>query len=877
MQAGTRLGHYEILSAIGKGGMGEVWKARDTKLRRDVAIKTLPPEFAQDADRLARLEREARSLAAVNHPNIASIYGFEEHAGTRYLVLEFVEGETLAERLRQGPIRLEHALQIALSIAEALEAAHERGVIHRDLKPANIKVTPDERVKVLDFGLAKKLPQVGDAPVQTTLHTEVGALLGTAPYMSPEQARGEAVGRQADIWAFGVVLYEMLTGASPFERPTTAETLARVLATDPNLAALPRDTPDGVRHLIRRCLEKDPKRRLQHSGDARIEIEDALAALGEEPTPDARPGMVPEGRRLVATALATAVVTALAGFGVWTLLDHPPSSGAPGVVRLAIPGLEPPGFSPGGAQSVAISSDGSRVAYTGASRLLIRGLNDPEGIRIDAAGADPFFSPDGEWVGFFSSGWKKVPSNGGTPALVAFTTERPIGATWGTNGTIVFATTAGLYEVAADGGKARLLVAPDRKRKELLYAWPHFLPDGRSVLFTIMPEGDEAPQIAWLDLQTGATGVVLTGGTSARYVPTGHLVYAAGQALMAVPFDPAARTTQGAPVTLRDVAVATAPNGAADFAVAAAGTLIYAAPRDGSPPSAVVWRDRDGNEEPLALEPGPYIYPRVSPDGTRIALDVNFTNRDIWIFDLERASLARLTDGPTEDMTPIWAPDSRRVFFASNRTGNFDVYSQAADGSGEARVELASPVMHAPTAFTPDGLRVVVAEDFQDINVLNLTNGEVTPLLQREADDWLTDVSPDGNWIAHESDESGAQMEIYLRPFPDVRARREKVSIDGGRYPRWGPAGSGELYYVALDGSMMAVPVELEPGLRVGRPTKLFDTGRPPPNITGRPYDVAPDGRFIFAKPVAAFSAVPVNVSVILNWFEELREQVPRP
>jgi serine/threonine-protein kinase len=698
--------------------------------------------------------------------------------------------------------------------------------------------------------------------------------------MSPEQARGAPVDRQTDIWSLGVVLYEMLTGDSPFDRGSPTETLARVLEAHPDFSRLPAPTPTSARQLLKRCLEKEQRRRFRDSGDVRIELEDALAALGTgpvEPLVDADAAQARPSYR-AAIALAAAVLAALGAYAVWTFKDRPPSDAASAVIRLSIAGLEPRGFSPGGAQAVAISNDGSRIAYTGTSQLLIRGMSEQQGIRVDAAAANPFFSPDGAWVGFFSNGWKKVPSGGGTPTLVAFTTERPIGATWGVQGTIVFATTAGLYEVAADGGEPRLLVGPDRTRRELLYAWPQFLPDGRSVLFTIMPEdASEAPRIAWLDLQSLATGVVITGGTCARYVPTGHLVYAAGQALMAVPFDAATRTTQGTPTTLRDVEIATAGNGAADFSISASGTLVYIPPLRGFPPSQLLWVDREGNEEPLALAPGPYIYPRVSPDGTRVAIDVNLTNRDIWIWNLERATLARLTDGPTEDMTPIWSPDSRRVFFASNRTGNFDVYSQAADGSGEARVELASPVMHAPNSFAPDGTRLTVTEDFRDLNVLSLESGELVPLFQREANDWTSDISPDGRWIAHESDESGVQMEIYLRPFPDVTARREKVSVDGGRYPRWGPAGSGELYYVDLEGSMMAVPIELAPGLRIGRPTRLFDTARPAAGISGRPYDVGPDGRFILSRPMGEGRIEPVNVSVVLNWFTDLRAQVPLP
>jgi dipeptidyl aminopeptidase/acylaminoacyl peptidase len=458
-------------------------------------------------------------------------------------------------------------------------------------------------------------------------------------------------------------------------------------------------------------------------------------------------------------------------------------------------------------------------------------------------------------------------------------TDRPTGATWGTDGTIVFATTTGLYQVDANGGVPRLLAKADPARGELHYAWPRFLPDGRSVLFTIVRDGSiDRAQIAWLDLSTLATEVLLTGGASARYVPTGHLVYGAAQALIVVPFDLDTRTIHGQPIALDDIAIAMATdNGAADFAVSENGTLAYVAPRPASPLTlrTLVWVDRQGKEQPLDIEPGRYVYARVSPDGTRIAIDVAGSNRDIWIWDLGRETLTRLTDGPNEDMTPLWSPDSRRVFFASNRTGNFDVYSQPADGSTQAAVELARPGFQGPSSITPDGTQLVVNEEFRYLSVLDLTHDTLRPLLQRDANDWSGAVSPDGRWIAYESDESGVQFEIYVRSFPDVTVQREKVSIDGGRYPRWGPAASGELYYVALDGAMMAVPIELTPRLRVGRAMKLFDFAVPQRGISARFYDVSEvDGRFLITRSESQTATESIDASVVVNWFEELREAV---
>jgi eukaryotic-like serine/threonine-protein kinase len=617
------------------------------------------------------------------------------------------------------------------------------------------------------------------------------------------------------------------------ERDTAPETLARVLESQPDYATLPSATAARARH------------------------------------------------RRATAALALIALAGLAAIGVWSLTDRRAPPVTPAVVRFSISSSGARFIAGFGVERVALSADGSRFAHSLGDRILIRRLREQEPVWIDARNAtSPFFSPDGEWLAFLSDGsdgLKKVPSAGGTVVDVAASTDRPAGATWGTGGTIVFATTAGLYEVDEDGGVPRLLAKADPARGELQYSWPRFLPDGRSVLFTIVRDGSiDRAQIAWLDLRTLATEVVFTGGTSARYVPTGHLVYGAAQTLMAVPFDVDTRKTSGEPVALRDMAIATATdNGAADFAVSENGTLAYVAPRPASPLTlrTLVWVDRQGQEQPLTLAPGRYVYARVSPDGTRIAIDVAGTNRDIWIWDLGRETLTRLTDGPNEDMTPLWSPDGRRVFFASNRTGNFDVYSQPADGSTQATVELAHPEFQGPSSFTPDGTQLVVNEEFRRLSVLDLTQDTLRPLLQRDANDWIGAISPDGRWIAYESDESGVQFEIYVRPFPDVTGQREKVSIDGGRYPRWGPSRSSELYYVALDGAMMAVPIELTPTLRVGRATKLFDFELPQRGISGRTYDVSEvDGRFLIVKSLSR-TAETIDASVVLNWFELLREQ----
>jgi hypothetical protein len=545
--------------------------------------------------------------------------------------------------------------------------------------------------------------------------------------------------------------------------------------------------------------------------------------------------------------------------------------------------LERPGVWPVGVRHLAISEDGSRVAYASGKRLLIRRIGQKEAVAVEVGASNPFFSPNGEWVGFFGgaeTGLKKVPVLGGTPVSIVATSDRPGGATWRTDGTIVFATSEGLYQVSENGGEPRRLARPDPARKERQYAWPQFMPDGRSVLFTMIPEDSiDAAHIAVLDLETLQARIVLKGGSAARYASTGHLVYASGQTLKAIAFDPDTQQTHGDAVSLPDIEIATTPdNAAAEFAVSKTGTLLFITPNvPGQLLRTLAWVDRRGKKEPLTLAPARYANPRISPDGTRVALDITGANRDIWIWDLQRPSLTKLSGGPTEDLLPVWSRDGRRVFFTSDRTGNFDVYSRAADGATVERVEFAGPGTQMTTSFSPDGTRLLLTEDFKNVSMLDLARPDrLEPLLHSEFNEVLGQVSPDGNWIAYESDESGNQVEIFLRPFPNVSGRREKVSIDGGRFPLWGPKGSGELYYVDLTGGMMATSVELSPNLSLGRVTKLFEWEKPPRGVSGMRYDVSPvDGRFLMINPATEGSDGEITISVVLNWHEELKRLVP--
>jgi Tol biopolymer transport system component len=874
---GHRIGVFEVETLLGAGGMGEVYRARDTRLGRSVAIKLLPLAFAADADRLSRFEREARVLASLNHPNIGAVYGLEPGDGITALVMELVDGDDLSTRLASGPLRMAEALAIARQIAMALEAAHEQGVVHRDLKPANIKVRPDGTVKVLDFGLAKSLQSTAAESVTVTMVTEPGLVLGTPKYMSPEQARGESVDRGADVWAFGVVLYEMMTGAAPFAGRTTAETLAHVLERRPDESRLPDDIPPAMRRLIRRCLDKDRRRRLQHIGDARIEIEDALTSEAHDG--DSLPPAARTRRWLIPAVVAATAL--LAGVGGWWFAARDDAAGDAPVVRLTIPAIGPAFSGPNGARHLAISRDGSRIAYASTTGLLVRRLDHGEPVVVSAAGSTPFFSPDGRWLAFFGGaegGLRKVPSAGGAVVDLVRVTDRSSGGSWGPDGTIVYATSEGLFRVSQDGGAPTLLAKPDATREERAFAWPRFMPDGRSVLFTILKNGpiDQA-EVALLDLQALRRTVVLKGGTAAQYTPLGNLVYASKQQLYAVGFDPATNGIRGEPTVARDIVLAnTNDNGAADFALADNGTLIFTSANSVNRQlQTLAWVNRSGREEPLPLKPDRYGYARVSPDATLIALDIlGDTNRDIFVWNVAQGRQINLTvDSSYEEALPLWSIDSRRVLFGSNRAGNMDIYSQAVDGATPAELVFAGPGSQFPLAFSPDGMKLIVGHEFKDLGLVDVAHSDnLQPLLNTPFNEGVGVISPDGRWIAYESNESSDRAQIMVRPFPDVAGRREQVSIDGGRFPLWSP-NSSELFFVDPNGMLISAAVTLAPTFTVGNLTPLFMTEKPPSGPSGRKYDVSRDGRFLLPKPVPRTAGDQVDINVVLNWFTELRQR----
>ena len=900
LHPGTTLGPYQVTAKIGEGGMGEVYQARDTKLDRDVALKVLPEAFTSDPDRLARFEREAKVLASLNHPNIGSIYGLEEAAGVKALVLELVEGPTLADRITQGPIPIDEALPIAKQIAEALEAAHEQGVIHRDLKPANIKVREDGTVKVLDFGLAKAFqPDAGDLNMSmsptislTAAATQMGMVIGTAAYMAPEQAKGKVVDKRADVWAFGAVLYEMLAGARPFAGDDVAETLARVIDREPDWAALPDNVPPVLNNFLRRCLQKNPKKRIRDIGDVSLAMEGAFETAVSTPSGPTVAPRLAGWQRPMPLVIAGLLVAVVSGLTVWSLTRPAPRPVAQFVL------LTPPDGTlrtAGGDSEVAISPDGTRVVYASGfgppanRRLYLRQLGelDATPLRGTEGGFAPFFSPDGQSVGFRSAPGnllKRVSVIGGAATTIV-EPDLVGGVSWGPDDAIVFGSPSGLMRVPAVGGEPEPLTTVDPEQGETGHSWPDVLPNLTGVLFTAVSGTAEDSRLAVVSLETGVVSYLLPVGGQARYAPTGHIVYGDGRTLWAVGFDAdRLELTSTNPVPVVED-VGTKPSGAANFALAGNGSLVYVtgAGAGGGAPRSLVWVDREGREEPLATPLQAYRSPSVSPDGTRVAVDV--IGGDIWIHDLERGTEAILTTDPANDYAPLWTPDGERVVFASTREGQLGLFQKLADTPGDAEhlmtASSGSSVIQ-PTGWAAEGQTLLYSEagtTAPDIGLVSMEGDGATELLLDTASAEASPaVSPDGEWIAYNSSESG-QNEVYVQRFPALGGK-QTISTDGGRDPLWSADGS-ELFYRAPAGMMVVPVLETEPTFRAGDAEVLFDT-QYLFVITLRTYDLHPDGRrFLMVKEGALTddSGASTGPQIILveNWFEELQRLVPIP
>jgi serine/threonine-protein kinase len=899
LELGARLGPYTITAAIGAGGMGEVYRATDTNLKRAVAIKVLPKSFATDGDRLARFQREAELLASLNHPNIAAIYGLERSNGTTALVMELVEGPTLADRIAQGAIPVDEALPIARQIADALEAAHEQGVVHRDLKPANIKVRLDGTVKVLDFGLAKALApasagsaHVSQSPTITSpaLMTGVGMLLGTAAYMSPEQARAKPVDKRADIWAFGCVLYEMLAGRRAFDGEDVAAVLARVIEREPDWSALPASLPPRVQELLRLCLEKSSKRRRQAAGDVRIDLEQALIEPAAAP---AIAGRVPSAERARRAWLLTAAVSALAalvsGAGVWLFMRPTP----PAIIRTTLTASGAGELLPNTTdRNIAVTPDGSRIIYRGRDQLLVRAVDQLEPMALTGLGTPrgPFVAPDGQWIGFFDGNntLKKVSITGrGAVTVTNVDGAGPRGASWGSDGTIIYATIApatGLQRVSAAGGEPSILTKPDHGRGEFDHYWPEFLPGGEAVLYTIMAADFDHrnSQIAVLDLRTGQSKVLMRGGTHAQYVATGHLIYAAAGTVYAAAFDVQRLALTGPPVPVLE-RVLTSSGGSADLAVTTSGSLVYVA--GASTQQTVVSVDREGRATPLPGIPvASYRDVVVSPDGSRIALTTPFGGPDVWTYDVARATASRLTTDPATHLRPVWARDGRRIVYSSDRSGYPELYWRDADGAGAEELFLSRGkdlIALLGSGWSPDGRQFLFSEvtAVAQCAIGQLPadrKSDVRIVMKNEFCNFEANVSPDGQWMAYESNMSG-QREIYVEQYPEL-GNRQQISAGGGSYPTWSRDGR-ELFFRTPDGRhMFGVSIRSGPTFVANRPELLFELAQPVAVAPGaRPYDITPDGRFIVITnaEVKGVQSSDPSLTLVLNWQEELKQRVP--
>jgi Tol biopolymer transport system component len=867
---GQTLSHYRISAALGAGGMGEVYRATDTKLGREVAIKVLPPEVAQDPERLARFEREAKLLAALNHPNIAAIYGLEEADGKPFLALELVEGEDLKERLARGAIPVDEALEIAEQIAEALEEAHGKGIVHRDLKPANVKLTPDGKVKVLDFGLAKAwagdstaggAPELSQSPTLAHTDTQAGVILGTAAYMSPEQARGKAVDKRADIWAFGVVLLEMLTGRNAFSDATVSDTLASVLKSAPDLASLPPEVPARVRRVLELCLRKNPKERVRDIGDVLIDLK------GSTDGPDARSR--PEGaagRRAAARWLALGAVIGggLIAVLAWILGGFTTHRSAARTIRLEA-------AAPSGTRlerGLALSPDGSAIAFAardakGQTAVWIRSLDALEARRLPGTqGARlPFWSPDGRSVGFFTSRQLlAVDLVGGAPRRIANTDEdagNARGGAWSKDGTIVFAPTftGPLLRVPADGSRPPE-AATKLEEGEGTQRFPDFLPDGRHFLFYASPgSGIEPGEVRLGELGSLETRRLVEASSAAIYVPTGHLVFARGSTMLARPFDTARLEFVGEPVSIGiEIPTGSSVSGLRSISASADGTLAYRA--DPSSATDLVWVDREGHDLGRLGEPGSWrLAPRISPDGRRVLVGTygvgSLNAGNLWILDAKRGVGTPLTFDASDDAIAVWSPDGRRVAFGRGVSQDtFGLYLLPIDAPQDVKQIVGASGYLAPDCWTPDGTRVLFtrrgAATGSDILVADVDGaGEPRPWLATPFNEEDADVSPDGRWVAYASD-IGGSFNVYVKPLAGGGTPWQ-VSTAGGTSPRFSPRG-GELFYRSLTDEIMTAPVSVSEGrFATGAPVSLFAAGI---DDQQRDYDVTPDGtRFVLARP----------------------------
>jgi len=899
LSAGARLGPYEIQASLGAGGMGVVYHATDTKLGRPVALKIIRAELVANEEGLRRFEREARVLASLNHPRIAAIHSIEESNGTRFLVLEYVPGPTLAERLRRGPLSLREALQVGKQIAEALGAAHAKGIIHRDLKPANIKVSENGQVKVLDFGLAKSI-EPERAPVAAesapTVSVEVSqavTVLGTAAYMSPEQACGKELDSRTDIWSFGCVLYEALTAKQVFRGQTVTEVLAAVIEREPDWQVLPSDTPPAVSILLRRCLRKDASSRLRDIGDARIELEDVLAG---PPAATVKPGGMTRRTAISALAGAAAGAAGMGVFGLSRWRNATPRS----LTRFSIPLPEGNVAEASFNRRVGISPDGTHVAYnvslagqginTAASKFYLRSLSELEPKLVSAAGGTPFFSPDGHWVGFFGPGsppgtiqLRKIGVGGGAPVTLC-SIGPYAGGTWAADDTIYFvgAMPGGVMRIPAVGGQPKEVAKIDFDKGERMHKFPCALPGGKALLFTVSTSEAETfddARIVGLNIETGQRATLVEGGTHPLYSPSGHLVYARGGNLLAIRFDAKRLKITGQPFTVLEGVLMSVNSGVANYDISTSGDLVYVPGTADKGARTLVWVDRNGKTEPLPLPPRSYLHPRISPDMRQLAIEIEGANHDFYVYDFARAVLSKMTtDGVSH--WPVWSPDGHQLVYRSGPMMAWRMWQVPADRSRAAEQLPGTGISQNAESWSPDGHAIaytaVTPELGSHIMVESLEGAHQSrPFVDVKAPAGSPKFSPDGRWLAYCSNESG-KPQVYVQAFPGPGAKIQ-ISSDGGTDPVWKRT-SGELYFRNGD-KMMAVAVSTAPTFTAGRPQRLWEehyshgmsTSCGPPGPTSSNYDVTADGkRFLMIKDEAPDTAVSKQIVVVLGWADDL-------
>jgi len=901
------LGRYEILKLLGKGGMGEVYLAEDKNLKRQVAIKILPSEFSLDKDRLARFEREARLLAALNHPNIATVYGHEKSENQQFLVMELVEGDTFADRIKKGPLPLDEALGVCKQIAEGLESAHEKGIIHRDLKPANVKVTSEGKVKILDFGLAKAFydeatvtaADLSKSPTLTDRMTRPGTILGTAAYMSPEQARSRPVDKRTDIWAFGCVLYECLTGKPAFLGETVSDTLALILRGEPDWTKLPAETPNNIRTLLRRCLHKDKKNRLHDIADARIEIDETGSFSAEEPESSLRFPIL----RLAAIC----ALLFMAGFLIRALFWKGQKSASLRDPVVSVIKLEP-GHSLEGERSglefnwprrtaMALSRDGRFIVYCAVDdaggeekvpRLFMRRLGEIEASPIPGTegGIAPFLSPDDRWIGFWADGkLKKIPTEGGLAQDICASGN--LGACWGIDDRIVFSdnATSGLYIVSASGGTPENITTPDVSKGESEHKLPFYLPDAQSVLFTVWTNSPEKNlKVALFDSQTRVWKYLIDDASDARYVPSGHIVFMRQGMLMAIPFSLGEQKVSGQAVRVRpgvihDLKPSGLGTSAGQYNVSPSGSLIFA-PGGMIPEwnNSWAWVDKDGNDVPASSRLENFFRPNISPDGKKFVYQMLGEDRDIWVCDIARDISFPIT---TDDVcwTPLWTPDWNKIIYGKRPSDrSFGIFSREVEGGDETEELIVSVPHenHALSSVSPDGTRlalVVVNKDHDDINIYDFRSKEITPFKATKYNECDPQFSPDGRWLLYSSDKEG-RFEVYVSSSSGSGGEI-KVTSQGGREPGWARSGKQIFYRANKENEMWEVDFHPEMELPTGKPRLLFQSASFGAAAHTRCWDISPDDqRFLMVKR-ERFPLKPVTELILVqNWIEDLKRLV---